>query len=81
MGCDNGKGTQSSHEDRGSIAPLTLSPAKARMSKGLEALVLWLCPCCLLGPADPMDVQQQPLLRALWEEGSSGAGNTWQCWK
>lgn len=71
-GCDNGKGTRSSHENWGSIALLTLSPAKtqdntaeAGMSRGLEALVLWLCPCCLPGLADPMDVQQQPLLRAL----------------
>lgn len=71
-GCDNGKGTRSSHENWGSIALLTLSPAKtqdntaeAGMSRGLEALVLRLCPCCLPGLADPMDVQQQPLLRAL----------------
>lgn len=81
-GCDNGEGTQSNHENWGSLALLTLgavktqgNAAKAGMSRGLKAPVLWLRPRCLPGPADPGDVQQQPLLRALQGEGSSRGGD------
>ena len=80
-GCNNRKGTWSSHENWGFAALLTLAAAEtqgnaavARMSRELEAPVLQLHSRCLLGPAYPTDAQQQLLLRALRGEGSSRGG-------